>query len=75
MADSISDTKGVRIDGGRFSGGVDLDLFDGDASKRHRVSVIFGRNGSGKTTVANFIGKQVGFHRRHYPPGLRLGLR
>ena len=60
MADSISDIKGVRIDAGRFSGGVDLDLFDGDASKRHRASVIFGRNGSGKTTVANFIGKQVG---------------
>lgn len=60
MADFISDIKGVRIDAGRFSGGVDLDLFGGDASKRHRASVIIGRNGSGKTTIANFIGKQVG---------------
>lgn len=60
MTDSISDIKGVHIDVGRFSGGVDLDLFDGDATKRHRASVIFGRNGSGKTTIANFICNEAG---------------
>ncbi len=59
MASSITDIKGVHIDAGRFSDGVDLDLFDGDANKRNRASVIFGRNGSGKTTVANFIGKEA----------------
>lgn len=60
MTDSITDIKGVCVNVGRFTGGVDLDLFDGDANKLHRASVIFGRNGSGKTTVANFIGKQAG---------------
>ncbi|WP_322153477.1 AAA family ATPase [Paratractidigestivibacter sp.] len=60
MADSISDIKGVHIDAGCFSGGVDLDLFDGEASKRRRASVIFGRNGSGKTTIANFIDNEAG---------------
>lgn len=59
MADAITDIKGVRVDAGRFSGGVDLDLFEDGKKKPHRVSVIFGRNGSGKTTVANFIAREA----------------
>lgn len=57
MANSITDIKGIHIDAGRFSGGANLDLFADAANKRHRASVIFGRNGSGKTTIANFAGR------------------
>lgn len=57
MANSITDIKGIHIDAGRFSGGANLDLFADAANKRHRASIIFGRNGSGKTTIANFAGR------------------
>ena len=67
MAGSILDIKGVCVSAGQFSDGARLDLFeDGEGSqnsqkrqKSHRASVIFGRNGSGKTTVANFIAASV----------------
>ena len=67
MAGSILDIKGVCVSAGQFSDGVRLDLFeDGEGpqnsqkrQKPHRASVIFGRNGSGKTTVANFIAASV----------------
>lgn len=67
MAGSILDIKGVCVSAGPFSDGVRLELFeDGEGpqnsqkrQKSHRASVIFGRNGSGKTTVANFIAASV----------------
>ena len=56
MANSILDIKGVHVCVGCFSDGADVDLFS-TAKKRHRASVVFGRNGSGKSTIANCIAK------------------
>ena len=50
VTNSMLDIKGVRVCSGRFSDGVNVDLFC-TADKLHRASVIFGRNGSGKTTM------------------------
>lgn len=58
MANSILDIKGVHVCAGRFSFGADIDLFKA-GSKPDRASVIFGRNGSGKSTIANYIAKKA----------------
>lgn len=52
MAD-ISNIKGVHVASGPFAGGKDFDLFKDDK----RVSIIFGRNGSGKSTIAREIAR------------------
>lgn len=54
MANSILDIKGVHVCAGRFSPGTNFNLFTA-ANKPQRASVIFGRNGSGKTTIASCI--------------------
>ena len=59
MADSILDIKGVHVAAGCFADGVDFDLFGDGGNSPHRTSIVFGRNGSGKTTVANCISKTV----------------
>lgn len=56
MANSILDIKGIHVCVGCFSDGADVDLFS-TAKKRHRASVVFGRNGSGKSTIASCIAK------------------
>lgn len=44
--------KTIKINGGCFNCETELELFKKDA-----LSVIYGRNGSGKTTIANCIGE------------------
>ena len=44
--------KTIKIKGGCFDSETELELFKKDA-----LSVIYGRNGSGKTTIANCIGE------------------
>lgn len=46
--------KKITIKGGCFSADTELELFNKDA-----LSVIYGRNGSGKTTIAHCIGELV----------------
>lgn len=53
MTSKISLIRGVQVHSGAFSGGYNINLFDEGKSKR--TSVIFGHNGSGKTTVAREI--------------------
>lgn len=46
--------KTIKIKGGCFDNEAELELFKKDA-----LSVIYGRNGSGKTTIAHCIGELV----------------
>lgn len=48
--------KKITIEGGCFEQPTTLDLFDG---KQH-LSIVYGRNGSGKTTIAKAIRQLVG---------------
>lgn len=60
MASSLMDIRSVRVSSGSFSNGAELELFNASKpGKPHRASVVFGRNGSGKTTVANSIFEAV----------------
>lgn len=46
--------KTIKIKGGCFDNETEFELF-----KKDELSVIYGRNGSGKTTIANCIGELV----------------
>ena len=50
MPDSILSIKGIHTSAGPFSAGADFDLFKPETKHKHpdRVSIVFGRNGSGK---------------------------
>jgi hypothetical protein len=54
MTSKIPQIRGVRVQSGIFSGGYNIDLFN-DGDKPRRISIIFGHNGSGKSTVAREI--------------------
>ncbi|WP_418968677.1 AAA family ATPase [Alloscardovia omnicolens] len=54
MASKIPLIHGIRVQRGAFSSGCDITLF-GDKSPALRASIIFGHNGSGKSTVAREI--------------------
>lgn len=58
VANSILGIKSVHVCSGCFFAGADVDLF-GAASNPYGASVIFGRNGSGKTTSASHIAEAV----------------
>lgn len=60
MASNISSILGVHVCSGAFDSGHDIDLFgslqsEGNNPKPVRASVIFGHNGSGKSTIAREI--------------------
>ncbi|MCU9986970.1 AAA family ATPase [Mobiluncus curtisii] len=54
MASNISSIHGVHVCNGAFSDGCDIDLFVDDTPAR-RTSIVFGHNGSGKSTIAREI--------------------
>ena len=47
--------KSITIEGGYFENPTTLNLF-----KKSHLSIIYGRNGSGKTTIAKSIRQLVG---------------
>ena len=47
--------KSITIEGGYFENPTTLNLF-----KKSHLSIIYGRNGSGKTTIAKSIKQLVG---------------
>ena len=53
MASSIPLICGVRVQRGAFSEGRDITLFKSESGQR--ISIIFGHNGSGKSTIAREI--------------------
>lgn len=53
MASKIPFICGVRVQRGAFLGGHDIALFKSDSAQR--ASIIFGHNGSGKSTIAREI--------------------
>lgn len=57
MPDSIPSIVGVHVDSGPYAAedSRDFELFMHEGKKPHRVSVIFGHNGSGKSTIAREI--------------------
>lgn len=55
MSSSIASIHGVHMCSGIFSKGFDIDLFNTSGNKPHRASVLFGHNGSGKSTIAGEI--------------------
>lgn len=54
MASKIPSILGVHVCSGAFSNGCDIDLFVDDTPAR-RASIVFGHNGSGKSTIAREI--------------------
>lgn len=54
MASNISSIRGVHVCNGVFSKGRDINLFVNRTPAR-RTSIIFGHNGSGKSTIAREI--------------------
>ncbi|MVX60875.1 AAA family ATPase [Enterorhabdus mucosicola] len=59
MSDRLSSIRGIHIQSGMFGSGADFELFRSPNEKGipHRVSILFGRNGSGKTTISQQIGR------------------
>lgn len=58
MQGSIPSIKGVHVESGPFAQGKDFRLFDGDSKGVPcRASIVFGRNGSGKTTVSREVAR------------------
>ena len=57
MPSNISLIRGLHVQSGLFSSGADFALFCplGKNSIPHRASIVFGRNGSGKTTISQQI--------------------
>lgn len=49
--------NGLAVKGGCF---VDETIFNIFPKQRHRISVIFGRNGSGKSTISRALAKLAG---------------
>lgn len=59
MYGGISAIKGIHIESGAFAPGADFRLFDDDSKEGVpcRASIVFGRNGSGKTTISREIAR------------------
>ena len=57
MSGNLSAIRALRIQSGMFGSGANIDLFNppGNNDIPHRVSIVFGRNGSGKTTISQQI--------------------
>lgn len=56
MSNSLTEIVGIHVSSGPFLSGADIDLFKA-RDNPSRVSVIFGRNGSGKTTVSGSLAR------------------
>ena len=54
MSHMFENFKKIKITGGCFENETELELF-----KKDTVSVVYGRNGSGKTTIAHCVGELV----------------
>lgn len=59
MSSSFPSIRGVHIQSGMFDSGANFELFrsPGSNGARHRVSIMFGRNGSGKTTISQQVSR------------------
>lgn len=58
MQGSIPSIRGVHVESGLFAQGRDFRLFDGDSKGVPcRASIVYGRNGSGKTTVSREVAR------------------
>lgn len=55
IMENISLIHGVHVCKGAYDAGCNFDLFASKGDKPHRASVIFGHNGSGKSTIAKEI--------------------
>lgn len=57
MPGNLSAIRGLHVQSGMFDSGADFELFcpPGKNGVSHRVSILFGRNGSGKTTISQQI--------------------
>lgn len=58
----LKDITGIRLAGGSFRNSVELRLFDpadGNKVKLSKGTILYGRNGSGKSTIAKAIKKIV----------------
>lgn len=56
----IEDISGIKIKGANFSNETTLNLFDNTGDKLSKASLIYGRNGSGKSTIARSFKKIQG---------------
>ena len=58
----LKDITGIKLAGGGFINPVELRLFDpldGNKVKLPKGTILYGRNGSGKSTIAKAIKKVV----------------
>lgn len=57
MSSNLPSVLGIHVNSGPYADGIgqDFDLFESGGGNPHRVSVVFGHNGSGKSTIAREI--------------------
>ena len=52
--------KGLKIKGANFTYLTDINLFKGQNDKIEKATLVYGRNGSGKSTISNAFKKLIG---------------
>ena len=52
--------KGIKIKGANFTYLTDINLFKGQNDKIEKATLVYGRNGSGKSTISNAFKKVIG---------------
>ena len=54
----LKDISGIKLQGANFGVLTELPVFDCSDGKMTKASLVYGRNGSGKSTIARALKKQ-----------------
>ena len=49
----LEQIKGIKLKGANFTNHTELNLFDSPSNQVTKVALVYGRNGSGKSTISN----------------------
>lgn len=56
----LEQIKGIKLKGANFTNQTELNLFDSSSNTVAKVALVYGRNGSGKSTISNAFRKVKG---------------